>query len=110
MEFTKEKSQEIADKLTSVFNAVAILTDEDLAYLLEVENGIELDISKFEAGMGVLFDYHKAEMKIRLANESLKRLQGVRLIHSAMGEYWKINLDYAVKEKQKTDFEKSVGL
>ncbi len=110
MEITKENSQKIADKLTEIFDLVSTLSDEELAYLGEVKTQIERDISRWKAGMGVLFDFNKADAKIKLAEQSLKRLRGLRDIHSAIETYWPINLEYATRRAKERQTEGAFGL
>jgi len=81
---SKEKSQEVADKITPIFDLIVELTDEDIDYLKETAKMIEEENSKLSAVAGVMVDYDKAEAKEKAGELGISRIQGLILIWSAI--------------------------
>ena len=74
---SKEKSQEVADKITPIFDLIVELTDEDIDYLKETAKMIEEENSKLSAVAGVMVDYDKAEAKEKAGELGISRIQGL---------------------------------
>lgn len=108
--FNIKKSQEIADKLERLWGYIREFTEEELDYLRQASKQVAEESGKLRAVQGVLVDYDKAETQMKLSQASQNRIKGIILIHNALDDYWKINLEHAKKKKDKEKLDAMFGL
>ena len=93
--FNKKKSEEIAAKVTGIFNLIENSLDEtDIEYLKATRKQIRDETGKLESVAGILVPLEKAQAKEKLGKQAVKRIDGIIAIWEAVKETPKIQSDY----------------
>lgn len=107
---TKEKAQEVADKITPIFGVIELLSEEDIEYLKDTAKQIREENSKREAVAGILIDLDKADTQNALGQQATERITGLILIWSAIHSKKDIMKEYHRKAMQTREIEQMFGL
>jgi hypothetical protein len=110
MERTKEKAQEVANKMTPIFELVALLSEEDIEYLKDTAKLIEDENSRLQSIAGILVPLNKANAKEKSGELAINRIQGLLLIWGAIKGREKVVADFIKEETAGREIEKMFGL
>ena len=107
---SKEKSQEVANKITPIFELVKELNDEDIEYLKDTMNLVEEENEKLMAVGGILVSYNKADAQRKSGILAINRIRGLLLIWGAIKGKEKVINEFIKEEVAQKEIEKMFGL
>lgn len=103
------EAQVVADKITTVFQFVGMLTQKDIEILEGMSKKLEEHNSTLRSVQGVMVDYDRAEHKMKWNAQAMDRIKGILLIRNAMSNTPEpIDAKEALQEKE--DLAKMFGL
>ena len=108
--FSRKESQEIADKIETVFTLVALLTERDISYLKEAAKKIGNEMSHRNAVAGILIPLEKSDMANALGEQALDRITGLSLIWAAIKRQPQIVREYSTRVERAREIEGMFGL
>ena len=107
---TREKAQEVADKITPIFQVIGLLSAEDIEYLKDTAKIIRQEVRSRAAVAGILIPLEKSEMAAATGEQAVDRITGLILIWSAIRRLPEIEREYRRVAEQSAAIEKMFGL
>ena len=108
--YNKKKSEAIAKKLTTIFNLIEKLTEEDIEYLQGSKDSIRKESAKLQAVGGILVNIDKADAVEKLGTQATNRVAGIIMIWNALKETPKIREEYFGKKVRQKEIDSMFGL
>ena len=108
--YTNAQAQITADKITMIFQFVAMLDDTDVEYLEGIRKEMADQSGTLRSVQGVLTDYDRTESKLQWNEQAAKRINGILAIREAMVEAADIHLGGLENDAHKEAINKMFGL